>query len=78
MAKICYSCGKHPSFGNARSHSLRATRRRWNPNLQKIRIQEGSTTKRAYVCTSCLKAFKVQKATPNTRPASAATEGASA
>jgi len=52
---------------------LRATRRRWNPNLQKIRIQEGSSTKRAYVCTSCLKAFKVQKAAPRSRPA--ATEG---
>ena len=68
MAKVCYSCGKGPSFGNARSHSLRATRRRWNPNLQKIRIQEGPSTKRAYVCTSCLKAFKVQKATPQVRP----------
>ena len=66
MAKVCYSCGKRPSFGNARSHSLRATRRRWNPNLQKIRIQEGSTTKLAYVCASCLKAFKVQKAAPRT------------
>ncbi len=64
MAKVCHSCGKHPSFGNARSHSLRATRRRWNPNLQKIRIQEGHGTKRAYVCTSCLKAFKVRKAAP--------------
>jgi large subunit ribosomal protein L28 len=62
MAKVCYSCGKKPSFGNARSHSLRATRRRWNPNLQKIRIQEGPATKKAWVCTSCLKAFKVQKA----------------
>ena len=68
MAKVCYSCGKGPSFGNARSHSLRATRRRWNPNLQKIRIQEGPSTKRAYVCTSCLKAFKVQKAAPQVRP----------
>jgi large subunit ribosomal protein L28 len=76
VAKVCYSCGKHPSFGNARSHSLRATRRRWNPNLQKIRIQEGSSTKRAYVCTSCLKAFKVQKAAPRSRPA--ATEGSPA
>ena len=64
MAKVCYSCGKRPSFGNARSHSLRATRRRWNPNLQKVRIQEGSTIKRAYVCASCLKAFKVKKAVP--------------
>jgi large subunit ribosomal protein L28 len=43
---------------------LRATRRRWNPNLQKMRIQEGTSTKRVYVCTSCLKAFKVQKASP--------------
>jgi large subunit ribosomal protein L28 len=41
---------------------LRATRRRWNPNLQKVRIQEGSATRRAWVCTSCLKGFKVQKA----------------
>lgn len=71
MAKVCYSCGKHPSFGNARSHSLRATRRRWNPNLQKIRIQEGTATKRAYVCTSCLKAFKVQKAPARTRSVTA-------
>ena len=69
MAKVCYSCGKRPDFGNARSHSLRATRRRRDPNLQKIRIQEGVSTKRAYVCTSCLKAFKVQKAPPRARPA---------
>jgi large subunit ribosomal protein L28 len=48
---------------------LRATRRRRDPNLQKIRIQEGASTKRAYVCTSCLKAFKVQKAPPRARPA---------
>lgn len=62
MAKVCYSCGKGPSYGNNRSHSLRATRRRWNPNLQKIRIQDGATVRREWVCTSCLKAFKVQKA----------------
>ena len=76
MAKVCYSCGKRPDFGNARSHSLRATRRRRDPNLQRIRIQAGLSTKRAYVCTSCLKAFKVQKAPPRTRPTSA--ENASA
>ncbi|CAN5896826.1 50S ribosomal protein L28 [soil metagenome] len=68
MAKICYSCGKGPNFGNARSHSLRATRRRWNPNLQKIRIQVGTGSRREWVCTSCLKAFKVQKA-PVAQPA---------
>jgi large subunit ribosomal protein L28 len=30
--------------------------------LQKVRIQEGAATKRAWVCASCLKGFKVQKA----------------
>jgi large subunit ribosomal protein L28 len=62
VAKVCYSCGKKPDFGNARSHSLRATRRRRDPNLQKVRIQEGSATRREWVCTSCLKGFKVTKA----------------
>ncbi|MSO44980.1 MAG: 50S ribosomal protein L28 [Thermoleophilia bacterium] len=61
MAKVCTSCGKGPSFGNNRSHSMRATPRRFNPNLQKIRIIIGSTPTRAYVCTRCLKAGKVQK-----------------
>ena len=40
MAKVCHSCGKGPAFGNSRSHSMVATRRRFDPNLQKVRIQE--------------------------------------
>jgi large subunit ribosomal protein L28 len=40
-----------------------ATRRRFNPNLQKVRIQgEGGSTKRVYVCARCLKSNKVTKA----------------
>jgi large subunit ribosomal protein L28 len=39
-----------------------ATRRRFEPNLQKVRISEGASTKRVYVCTRCLKANKVVKA----------------
>lgn len=62
MAKVCHSCGKGPAFGNSRSHSMVATKRRFNPNLQKVRILEGSTPTRAYVCTRCLKAGKVTKA----------------
>ena len=56
MAKVCHSCGKGPAFGNSRSHSMVATRRRFNPNLQKVRIDEGGTPRRVYVCTRCLKA----------------------
>lgn len=62
MAKVCHSCGKKPAFGQSRSHSMRATKRRFNPNLQKVRILIASAPRRVYVCTRCLKAGKVQKA----------------
>jgi large subunit ribosomal protein L28 len=39
-----------------------ATKRRFDPNLQKVRIQENGTPMRAYVCTRCLKSNKVVKA----------------
>ena len=38
MAKVCHSCGKGPAFGHSRSHSMVATKRRFEPNLQKVRI----------------------------------------
>ena len=62
MSKVCAICGKKPSFGHNRSHSMVATKRRFNPNLQRVRaIIDGKPT-RAYVCTRCLKAGKVVKA----------------
>ena len=39
-----------------------ATRRRFEPNLQRVRILVKGAAKRAYVCTRCLKVGKVQKA----------------
>ena len=63
MSKVCSVCGKAPSFGNNRSHSMRATRRRFEPNLQKVRIlKNGVTPASVYVCTRCLKGGKIQKA----------------
>jgi large subunit ribosomal protein L28 len=62
MAKVCHSCGKGPAFGLSRSHSMVATKRRFNPNLQKVRIQDGGRTRRVYVCARCLKSNKVTKA----------------
>jgi len=38
-----------------------ATRRRFNPNLQKVRIDVGGSPRREYVCTRRLKASKVTK-----------------
>lgn len=62
MSKICHVCAKGPSFGNSRSHSMVATRRRFDPNLQRVRIDDGGTPRRVYVCTRCLKAGKIVKA----------------
>ena len=61
MAKVCHSCNKGPAFGHSRSHSMVATKRRFDANLQKVRIDDGGTARRVYVCTRCLKAGKVTK-----------------
>lgn len=61
MASVCEICNKKPSFGMAVSHSHRRTRRRWNPNIQRVRAVIGGSTKRVNVCTGCLKAGKIQK-----------------
>jgi large subunit ribosomal protein L28 len=62
MSKVCAVCGKKPGFGNNRSHSMVATKRRFNPNLQRVRVLLKGKPTRAYVCTRCLKGNKVQKA----------------
>jgi large subunit ribosomal protein L28 len=62
VSKVCAICGKKPSFGNNRSHSMVATRRRFNPNLQRVRLLLGGKATRAYVCTRCLKSGRVEKA----------------
>jgi large subunit ribosomal protein L28 len=66
MAKICHICSKGPGFGQNRSHSMRATKRRFDANLQRIRIVENGTPKRAYVCTKCIKSDKVAKVAKST------------
>ena len=39
MSRVCMLTGKGPLSGNARSHSLRATRRKWNVNLQPVKVE---------------------------------------
>jgi large subunit ribosomal protein L28 len=66
VSKICSICGKKPSFGHNRSHSMVATKRRFNPNLQRVRVLVNGSPTRAYVCTRCLKKTPplVEKAPP--------------
>ena len=62
MSRVCAICGKKPATGNNRSHSMVATKRRFNPNLQRVRLVLDGKPTRDYVCTRCLKAGKVIKA----------------
>ena len=64
MSKRCFVCGKKPRTGMSVSHSMRHTKRKWNPNLQKVNIRDPKTGKKRkeYVCTKCLKAGKIRKA----------------
>lgn len=75
MSKVCAICGKGVSAGRTIMRRGLAkkkggvgkkitgiTKRRFLPNLQTIRIIQKGTTKRLKVCTSCIKAGKIQKA----------------
>jgi large subunit ribosomal protein L28 len=61
MASVCEICGKKPSFGMNVSHSHRRTKRRWNPNIQRVRAVVAGTTTRVNVCTGCLRSGKITK-----------------
>ena len=54
MAK-CAVCEKGAHFGNAVSHSHRRSNKIWNSNVK-------GATKKMYVCTSCLRSGKVERA----------------
>lgn len=45
MSRICPITNKKPLSGNNRSHSMRATRRIQNVNIQKFKINVDGTTK---------------------------------
>lgn len=77
MAQVCEYSGKRPRVGMKivrRGKAKRSggigqnvtgiTKRRWKPNLQKIRIvDENGTVRRVRVCARYIKAGKFTKAT---------------
>jgi large subunit ribosomal protein L28 len=62
MARRCDICGKGPATGNHISHAHNKTKRKWNPNIIKVRAVVGKTKKTIKVCSSCLRSGKVVKA----------------
>lgn len=62
MSKVCAVSGKGPLSGNRRSHSMRATRRKWNVNLQKVRITVNGKPQTVRVSARALRTLKKQNA----------------
>ncbi len=61
MSKKCDICGKKPMFGHNISHAHNVTKRRFEPNLHRVRAYINGEVKRIKVCTQCLKSGKVIK-----------------
>ena len=61
MAK-CAVCEKAVHFGNKVSHSHRRSNKIWKANIKSVRVMVNGGTKKMYVCTSCLRSGKVQRA----------------
>ncbi|MDY6821013.1 MAG: 50S ribosomal protein L28 [Deferribacterota bacterium] len=63
MANRCDICGKGPRSGNTISHAHNVNKRRFMPNIHKIRVlNDNGKVVYKKVCTKCLKAGKVVKA----------------
>lgn len=74
MSKICAICGKKRLSGRRYAYrgaakkkggtgrkTTRVTKRRFLPNLQKIRIDLEGKIRRLYVCTSCIQQGRIQR-----------------
>jgi large subunit ribosomal protein L28 len=63
MARVCEVCGKKTIFGRNISHAHNVSSRTFLPNLQRVRVRiPGGNSKRARLCTRCIRSGAVMKA----------------
>ena len=62
MSRVCAVSGKKALSGNKRSHSLRATRRKWNVNLQKVHMVVDGKPQTVRISARALKTLKSKSA----------------
>lgn len=62
MSRQCEICSKKPLKAAKLTFSHKQNVHRQAPNLQTMKINDNGTIKTIKICTSCMKANKVQKA----------------
>lgn len=58
MSRVCVICGKGRTSGNNVSHSNRRTKRTFNANVHKVRVEINGVESNEYVCTRCMRTSK--------------------
>ena len=58
----CAICDKGAHFGIKVSHSHRRSIKMWKSNIKSVRVKVNGASKKMYVCTSCLRSGKVERA----------------
>jgi len=61
MAK-CSICDKGAHFGIAVSHSHRRSNKMWKSNVKSVKVSVNGAARKMYVCTSCLRSGRVERA----------------
>ena len=61
MAKACEICGKKPVYGRSVSHAHNVSARRFEPNLQRVRVLVNGGIRRLRVCTRCIRSNRITK-----------------
>jgi len=67
MSRRCDNCGKGPMSGNAVSHANNRTKRKWYPNLQRVRVMVERRPVTMQICARCLKSLKYPRITKTTK-----------
>lgn len=62
MARGCEVCGKGNMSGNNVTFSNIKNKRKWKPNLRRVKAVVNGSPKRVNVCTRCLRSGKVERA----------------
>ena len=62
MARLCEVCGKTVVRGHLVSHSNIKTNRSFSPNIQRLKVKVDGAVKHLYVCTSCIRSGKIERA----------------
>lgn len=75
MSRRCDICGKGVQFGAMVSHAHNVSKRRWQPNLQRVRAVIDGVPQTLNVCTRCLRSDFVQKAIRSTAKTRVEKEG---